>query len=200
MMKLSTNSTTNDRIRRTFRTYYNSNVTTFLPLSLSLSTLVNLNVYINKLNSQCEQNIHNHILSSDRDYNIAVPPIVSYDEPLFVNTDVVLEYPEEIEVMTGTARIFVSIVMEWKDPRLAWEINEENCADYINVYTGYDQGTYNKVVAAVVVVKNRNEANYKNKQYKYQKTYLFLTLIMYRFSSFILNQKRHQFGSPILTY
>ena len=65
--------------------------------------------------------------------------------------------------MTGTARIFVSIVMEWKDPRLAWEINEENCADYINVYTGYDQGTYNKVVAAVVVVKNRNETNYKKK-------------------------------------
>ena len=86
--------------------------------------------------------------------------------------------------MTGTARIFVSIVMEWKDPRLAWEINEENCADYINVYTGYDQGTYNKVVAAVVVIKNRNETNYK-KKYKYQKKYLLLTLIMYRFSSFI---------------
>lgn len=75
--------------------------------------------------------------------------------------------------MTGTARIFVSIVMEWKDPRLAWEINEENCADYINVYTGYDQGTYNKVVAAVVVVKNRNETNYKKKNTNTKKSIFF---------------------------
>ena len=92
---------------------------------------------------QCEQNVHN-LISSNEDYNIAVPPIASYDEPLIVTTDIVYEYAEDINVMSGTATVFVTINLSWKDPRLAWTVeNETTCADYINAWTEYgNQDTF----------------------------------------------------------
>jgi hypothetical protein len=86
---------------------------------------------------QCEQNVHN-LITNLEDYNIAVPPIVSHDEPLIVNTEVQFHYAEEIDVVSGTATVLASINMKWKDPRLAWTIDETNCADMINLWTGYN--------------------------------------------------------------
>lgn len=88
---------------------------------------------------QCEQNVHK-LISSREDYNIAVPPIVSHDKPLVVTTDITFEYAEDINVMSGTATILVSISFAWRDPRLAWTVdNEDTCADFINMWTGYGQ-------------------------------------------------------------
>lgn len=85
---------------------------------------------------QCEQNVHD-LLSNRKDYNTEVPPIVSHDEPLVVTTDVVYEYAEDINVVSGTATVGVTINLKWKDPRLAWAIDGTMCADYINLWTGY---------------------------------------------------------------
>jgi hypothetical protein len=79
--------------------------------------------------------------------------------------------------MKGTAQIFVSIKMKWKDPRLAWEMNEENCADYINVYTGYDQGTYSKMLLLLLLLLYGTKTKQiTKKQYRYQKNSIFFSL------------------------
>ena len=54
--------------------------------------------------------------------------------------------------------------MKWKDPRLAWEINEENCADYINVYTGRDQGETSISCCCCINQKQNKTKQNKTKQ------------------------------------
>mmetsp|Transcript_22516 Transcript_22516/g.48942 ORF Transcript_22516/g.48942 Transcript_22516/m.48942 type:complete len:408 (-) Transcript_22516:1144-2367(-) len=86
---------------------------------------------------QCEENVHN-FLSSNENYNIAVPPIVSHDKPLIVITDVIFEKADQIDVMSGRATIQITVTLKWKDPRLSWTIDSETtCADYIDLWTGY---------------------------------------------------------------
>lgn len=87
---------------------------------------------------QCEENVHN-LLSSNENYNTAVPPIVRNEKPLEINTDIVFEYLESVDVMTGSATILVTLILKWKDPRLAWTIDSNSiCADFVNIWAGYD--------------------------------------------------------------
>jgi hypothetical protein len=112
--------------------------------------------------------------------------------------------------MVGTARIFVTIIMKWKDPRLAWEINEENCADYINVYTGRDQGETSISCCCCINQKQNKTNEYlvlyntsENKNLTLITDSLSLSLSLTHTHTHthtpLLHQKRHQFGSPILT-
>ena len=40
--------------------------------------------------------------------------------------------------LVGTATIFVTLTMKWKDPRLKWDVNDDDtCANMVNVWTGY---------------------------------------------------------------
>eukprot|EP00536_Pseudo-nitzschia_multiseries_P017794 jgi/Psemu1/264518/estExt_Genewise1Plus.C_18160005 len=88
---------------------------------------------------RCETNVHN-LLSGIEDYNTAVPPIVgNNDEPLIVTTDLIFNKAVDIDVMTGSATILVTVEMWWKDPRLTWTIDRDtNCVDYVDLWTGYN--------------------------------------------------------------
>lgn len=39
--------------------------------------------------------------------------------------------------LVGTATIFVSIVMTWNDPRLAWDVEGDKCANVVTTWTGH---------------------------------------------------------------
>jgi len=87
---------------------------------------------------ECEQNIHNSFDESD--YNTAVPPIVSFDPEDSLNVTVHFTYQalEKIAVEEGTATIFVTIVMIWNDPRLAWNVEGDKCANVVTTWTGHE--------------------------------------------------------------
>ena len=87
---------------------------------------------------KCEQNVHNYF--QEQDYNTVVPPIVGFDEEdrLNVNVSMIYQALENIDVGEGTATIFVTFTMEWKDARLAWDVEDNNtCANLVNIWTGY---------------------------------------------------------------
>ena len=96
---------------------------------------------------QCEQNVHKYI--DELDYNTAVPPIVSFDPEDSLNVTVAIIYQalEKLAVAEGTATVFLTITMSWKDPRLAWDVEDgQNCANVVNTWTGhvsleFDYGT-----------------------------------------------------------
>ena len=88
---------------------------------------------------ECEENIHQQVIQNNPKYNTAVPPFVGPNEKLTVSVFLQFEALEHIEIEEGTATIFVSIVLKWIDPRLAWDITKnDTCSNYINVFTGYD--------------------------------------------------------------
>ena len=83
----------------------------------------------------CEQNIQDLIFS--RNYNTAVPPIKSVDEPLIVSITFTYQALEGIDVEEGTATIFMDVTMKWNDPRLAWDVVDgSTCSNSIDVFTG----------------------------------------------------------------
>jgi hypothetical protein len=46
---------------------------------------------------------------------------------------------ETIDVEDGTATLFISPVLAWKDPRLAWEIDGNNtCASKVNAFASHE--------------------------------------------------------------
>jgi hypothetical protein len=90
---------------------------------------------------ECEQNVYDVILGDRRtkNYNTATPPIPNIDEKLNVSIFLQYEALEHMEVEEGTATIFVSITLKWVDPRLKWEVNQnDTCANLINVFTGHE--------------------------------------------------------------
>ena len=90
---------------------------------------------------QCENTIHKQIITQNDENNVNVPPIVENGRPVIVKTDLIFEDFGEIDVVLGTAEIVMSIDMVWHDPRLAWTITNETCADYVSVYAGFDAET-----------------------------------------------------------
>ena len=83
----------------------------------------------------CEQNIQDLIFSQN--YNTAVPPIKSVDEPLIVSITFTYQALEGIDVEEGTATIFMGVTMKWNDPRLAWDVVDgSTCSNSIDVFTG----------------------------------------------------------------
>lgn len=114
---------------------------------------------------QCEQNIHNQIIANNENYNIAVPPVASYGEPLVVSTEVIFEYLENIDVEAGTASIFATFTLNWKDARLAWTMDDQLCADHINVFTGHDQEVTNIWVPEFDLLnQHQGVQGFRNKQ------------------------------------
>jgi len=91
----------------------------------------------------CEQNIHDALFrNSSRNYDAAVPPIDSIDNPLNVSVEIYYETLTEIQEEEGTATLFTTIVLEWVDPRLDWEVvDSSTCSNVIDVYTGHDVET-----------------------------------------------------------
>ncbi|CAB9516021.1 Neuronal acetylcholine receptor subunit alpha [Seminavis robusta] len=85
---------------------------------------------------QCESNIRHQILEH---YDPAVPPIVSPRSPIDVTVTLSPNAVEKIDVQTGTARIMMSLLMEWKDARLTWEPTEDTCAGSVALWAGYEK-------------------------------------------------------------
>ena len=46
---------------------------------------------------------------------------------------------------SGTATIFVTLILRWNDPRLKWDINDEKCTNVIDVWTSHTVSRYFKV-------------------------------------------------------
>ena len=89
---------------------------------------------------ECEQNIQQRVVDNGV-YNTAVPPIIgkNNNEKLEVRVFIQYEALEHIEVEEGTATIFVSITLKWKDERLKWTVDDyDTCSNIINVWTGHD--------------------------------------------------------------
>ena len=88
---------------------------------------------------ECEQNIQQRVIDNGV-YNTIVPPIISNNNgPLEVSVFLSYEALEHIEVEDGTATIFVSITLKWKDERLKWTVDDyDTCSNIINVWTGHD--------------------------------------------------------------
>ncbi len=88
---------------------------------------------------ECEQNVHDLLFGDDSlvPNNIAVPPIVSIEEPLIVSVIITYQALEAIDVELGTATVFVDIGMTWNDPRLKWNMADwDTCSNSINVFAG----------------------------------------------------------------
>ena len=89
---------------------------------------------------ECEQNIHEFVLGGGNGlspYNSAVPPINGIDDPLIVSANIVYQALEHIEVEEGTATIFVTVILRWIDPRLTWDVvDNDTCSNVIDVFTG----------------------------------------------------------------
>ena len=95
----------------------------------------------NRPRYQCENTIHQQIITNNDENNVNVPPIVENGRPVIVTTDLIFEDFGKIDVILGTAEIVMSIDMVWHDPRLAWTITNDTCADYVSVYAGFDAET-----------------------------------------------------------
>jgi len=86
---------------------------------------------------ECETNIHDLLFGLD--YNSAVPPITDGDNPLKVHAFLQYETVQSIDVGEGTATLFVTLVLEWVDPRLKWEVEDyDTCSNQINVFVGHE--------------------------------------------------------------
>lgn len=83
---------------------------------------------------RCETNIRNALLE---DYDTAVPPVTSPRHPLNVTVKLEYQFVESVDVQQGTAEIFFSIFLLWKDDRLKWEVGPETCANYITAFASH---------------------------------------------------------------
>mmetsp|Transcript_13087 Transcript_13087/g.17532 ORF Transcript_13087/g.17532 Transcript_13087/m.17532 type:complete len:496 (-) Transcript_13087:415-1902(-) len=74
--------------------------------------------------SQCEQAVHSSLLGDDSDYSVDVVPLPLNGKQF--NVGVGMEYfaLTSIDIVAGTAEIFMSIQMTWNDERLRWDPNE----------------------------------------------------------------------------
>ena len=86
----------------------------------------------------CERIIRKTAFAADN-YDAAVPPVISNREIFNITVDFRYQSVENIDVPQGTAKIFMTVHMEWKDPRLAWELDEDTCAEYVTVWAAYDR-------------------------------------------------------------
>ena len=61
------------------------------------------------------------------------------DEIVVVSVFIQYEALEHIEVEEGTATVFVSLLLKWKDERLKWTVDDyDMCSNTINVWTGHE--------------------------------------------------------------
>ncbi|CAB9514035.1 receptor subunit alpha-type acr-16 [Seminavis robusta] len=85
---------------------------------------------------QCESNIRHTIFQN---YDPAVPPIPANHVPLNVTVTLETHAVEKIDVQAGTAKILMSLYLEWTDERLQWEQDEDTCAEYVSLWAGVDR-------------------------------------------------------------
>ncbi|CAB9525888.1 Neuronal acetylcholine receptor subunit alpha-7 [Seminavis robusta] len=85
---------------------------------------------------QCESNIRHTIFHN---YDPAVPPIPANHVPLNVTVTLETHAVEKIDVQAGTAKILMSLYLEWTDERLQWEQDEDTCAEYVSLWAGVDR-------------------------------------------------------------
>jgi len=93
---------------------------------------------------QCEAHVHESLFGDDSDYNCLIPPVVGLDpeERLKVKFHITYQAIESIEETEGTAQLYVSLRLVWKDPRLSWDLNASStCANMITVYASQDPDT-----------------------------------------------------------
>jgi hypothetical protein len=87
---------------------------------------------------ECEKQIRASLLDG---YDTATPPIISTRTPLVVNVDLTFMTVTDLDPQKGTAEIFVWLQLEWNDPRLAWTIGPETCADVLSVRASWNAET-----------------------------------------------------------
>jgi hypothetical protein len=87
---------------------------------------------------ECEKQIRASLLDG---YDTATPPIISTRTPLVVNVDLTFMTVTDLDPQKGTAEIFVWLDLMWNDPRLAWTIGPETCADVISMRASWNAET-----------------------------------------------------------
>ena len=82
----------------------------------------------------CEQNIRSQLLQN---YSASIMPLP--DSGIF-ETTMLLEFHHITELSTkdGTVNVFVWFYLEWKDPRLAWNVSDEYCTPSITARASSD--------------------------------------------------------------
>jgi len=99
----------------------------------------------------CETNVHEKLFgassssSSSRLYNPSVPPIPSLepDEGLEVYVEIHFQTVREIDEEKGTAKVGVTLILTWLDPRLKWDLDDPSgtCANTITVHASQEDGS-----------------------------------------------------------
>uniref|UniRef100_A0A6S8UK74 Uncharacterized protein n=1 Tax=Chaetoceros debilis TaxID=122233 RepID=A0A6S8UK74_9STRA len=84
---------------------------------------------------ECEQNIRNQILET---YDTAVTPASKETRRVDVHTYLVFQYLSKVDVTSSAIEFYLSVYLEWKDPRLAWEVTSDTCVTSMNVRASID--------------------------------------------------------------
>mmetsp|Transcript_16095 Transcript_16095/g.21574 ORF Transcript_16095/g.21574 Transcript_16095/m.21574 type:complete len:501 (-) Transcript_16095:413-1915(-) len=74
--------------------------------------------------SQCEQAVHSSLLGDDSDYSVDVVPLPLNEKQFDVGVGMDYFALTSIDIVAGTAEIFMGILMTWNDERLRWDPNE----------------------------------------------------------------------------
>mmetsp|Transcript_944 Transcript_944/g.1503 ORF Transcript_944/g.1503 Transcript_944/m.1503 type:complete len:500 (+) Transcript_944:47-1546(+) len=73
---------------------------------------------------QCEQAVHSSLLGDDSDYSVDVEPLPLNQEQLDASVQISYYALTNIDVVAGTAELFLGIEMTWNDERLRWDPKE----------------------------------------------------------------------------
>mmetsp|Transcript_1706 Transcript_1706/g.2524 ORF Transcript_1706/g.2524 Transcript_1706/m.2524 type:complete len:587 (-) Transcript_1706:2926-4686(-) len=84
---------------------------------------------------QCQEKIRSSIFGDNFDFSVA--PIIG-KEPLNVSVSFQYDAVESIDVQHGLANIYIQLQLIWKDDKLAWNVNEDNCSGFIPVRASFD--------------------------------------------------------------
>eukprot|EP00957_Ditylum_brightwellii_P029924 2264631-Ditylum_brightwellii.AAC.1 len=73
---------------------------------------------------QCEQAVHSSLLGDDSDYSVDVEPVPRNQEQLDASVQINYYALTNIDIVAGTAELFLGVFMTWNDERLRWDPKE----------------------------------------------------------------------------
>jgi len=84
----------------------------------------------------CQQQIRSNIIGDGLDFTVS--PITSLREEFNITVSLQYESMENIDVQLGSTTIFVTLYLFWADKRLAWDVSDENCAEFTTARASFD--------------------------------------------------------------
>ncbi len=100
----------------------------------------------------CEANVRSALLES---YDASVMPL---DESGTLQVEVLLDllHISDLSTKAGTVNVFVWLHLTWRDPRLAWDISDDNCTTSITVRASMDMERTEMFVPDVDLLNQAN--------------------------------------------